>query len=287
MWLRFRRIIEVGSPVAPDEVMTLLFVPADRPERFEKALQAGAEAIIIDLEDAVAAPAKVAARDALAHFITRPDPKVAVYLRVNGISTPWHEEDVRVAAGLPIAGIVLPKAESASEITGLRARLATNQRLLAIIESAKGLAAVEEVAQAADRLAFGSVDFSADLRCAHEREPLLYARHRIVHAASLADRPSPIDGVTLAIRDADAVEDDARYAIRMGFGAKLLIHPAQIEPAKRGLAPDDEEFERARKIVANAKDGAARAIDGVMVDAPVLERARQIVAMRERLLGGS
>ncbi|MET3616138.1 citrate lyase subunit beta/citryl-CoA lyase [Rhizobium aquaticum] len=266
--------------------MTLLFVPADRPERFDKALQAGADAVIVDLEDAVAAPNKGFARNALPDLIVKPDPTVAIYLRVNGASTAWHEEDMVIAARLPISGIVFPKAESAAEIAALRQRLAPHQRVIAIVETARGLAAVEALAPAADRLAFGSVDFSADLRCAHEREPLLHARHRIVLAARLADRPAPIDGVTLAVKDETAVEEDARYAIRMGFGGKLLIHPAQVEPAKRGLAPGDAEFAQAMKIIATVQDSAAQAVDGVMVDRPVLERARQIVAARERLLGG-
>ena len=261
-----------------------LFVPADRPERFEKAATAGADAVIIDLEDAVAPEQKAAARQALRHALSgRPLPG-AVHVRVNGIGTDWHETDVSaVASSLPVAGIMLPKAESAFGLRAVREHLPPGMQLIALIETARGLAKADEIAEAADRVAFGSVDFAADLGAAHERESLLLARSRIVLAARLAGKPAPIDGVTLAIKDEQAVANDARYGASLGFGGKLLIHPAQIAPARRGLAPRAEDIAWAEKIVASVADGAARAVDGTMVDAPVLARARQILRKREHL----
>lgn len=264
-----------------------LFVPADRPERFAKAAASGTEAVIIDLEDAVPAHAKDSARDGLGPALRDAAITAPVFIRINGTETSWHGGDVITAATLPIDGVVLPKAESAAGIANLRKRLPENMHVIAIVESAKGLAAVDEIATAADRLAFGSIDFAADLGCAHEREALLFARSRIVLAARLAKTPAPIDGVTLSINETTVIEDDARYGASLGFGGKLLIHPRQIEPARKGFAPGTDELAWALRIVESVEDGAARAVDGAMVDMPVLLRARQIVRAHQRFSNGS
>lgn len=267
------------------DLATYLFVPGDRPDRFPKAIAAGSDAVIIDLEDAVAPPAKAVARDGLLAGLAGISAGPALFVRINAVGTDWHGADLRMAARLPLAGIVLPKAESADAIDTIRRTAAFDVKIVALVETAKGIQAVDEIARSADWLAFGSVDFAADLGCRHSREALLLARNRLVLAARLANKPAPIDGVTLTINDPDTVEDDARYAATLGFTGKLLIHPSQIAPARRGLAPGDEEFSWASAVLARAGDGSARAIDGVMVDAPVLERARQIVRTRMRLLG--
>ncbi|MFM2278335.1 MAG: hypothetical protein RLZZ444_566 [Pseudomonadota bacterium] len=263
-----------------------LFVPADRPERFAKAVASGADAIIIDLEDAVAADTKAHARAALASSegVLR-NAGIPVFIRINGTATQWHDDDVAAIERLSIAGIILPKAENGSTVAALRPRLAGKQ-LIALIETAAGLSAVDEIAPTCDRLAFGSVDFAADLGCAHHREALLFARSRIVLAARLASQPQPIDGVTLSIKDEAAVEQDARYAMELGFGAKLLIHPAQVAAARRGFSPSAEEISWAEKVVATNLDGAASAINGIMIDAPVLARARQILERHTRPTNG-
>jgi citrate lyase subunit beta/citryl-CoA lyase len=262
-----------------------LFVPADRPERFAKAVAAGADAVIVDLEDAVAPPARDGARAGLAAALAGLAQTVPVFIRINGIGTPWHDADLALAVTLPVAGIVLPKAETARDVQTLKSSL-PDKALIALVETASGLAVVDAIARAADRLAFGSIDFAADLGCAHIRDALLLARSRIVMAARLAGAPQPIDGVTLSIRDEGTIEDDARYAAALGFGGKLLIHPAQIAAARRGLSPSAEDVAWAERIVAGSADGAARAVDGIMVDAPVLARARHILRSRDRLSNG-
>ncbi len=259
------------------DLALFLFVPADRPERFPKAAASGADAIIVDLEDAVAAAAKDAARAAM---LAAERPASPAFIRINGVGAPWHDADVAAAAQWRPDGVVLPKAESAADIESLRARLPAGMTLIALIESARGLPAARDIAAVSDRLAFGSIDFAADLGCAHGRDALLLARSEIALAARLAGRPAPIDGVTIAIKDDALIEDDARYGAALGFGAKLLIHPAQVEPARRGFSPSDEEVLWAEKIVAQAGDGAARAVDGVMVDLPVLARAQKILRRR-------
>lgn len=271
---------------APREIASLfLFVPADRPDRFAKAAAAEADAVIVDLEDAVAPAAKDGARAGLAAALAGLAQTVPVFIRINGIATPWHAADVALAATLPVAGIVLPKAETARDVQTLKSSL-PDKALIALVETAAGLSAAEEIAGACDRIAFGSVDFAADLGCAHVRDALLLARSRLVMAARLAGAAQPIDGVTLSIKDESTIEDDARYAAALGFGGKLLIHPAQVAPARRGLSPSADDVAWAERIVAGSADGAARAVDGIMVDAPVLARARHILRSRDRLSNG-
>ncbi|MDE2326522.1 MAG: CoA ester lyase [Rhodospirillales bacterium] len=254
--------------------LALLFVPADRPERFARAAASGADSIIIDLEDAVAPAAKSAARAALAAPGALPG-GIEIFLRVNAAGTPWHAEDLACAARLPLAGIVLPKAEAPERIAAV-SQAAGGPPVIALIETARGLAEARRLAAAGvARLAFGSIDFCADLGAAHTREALLHARAELVLAARLAALPPPIDGVTTAIDDEAAIEDDARHAASLGFGGKLCIHPRQIAPARQGFRPSAAELAWAQRILAAGPDGA-EAVDGAMVDAPVRARARQI-----------
>lgn len=251
-----------------------LFVPADRPERFAKAANSGADAMFIDLEDAVAPGAKESARSGLG-AVTAPVP---VLLRINAIGTPWHKADLEVAARMPLAAVILPKTESAAQVQAVQS--ATGHPVIALVETAQGLALAREIAGQAARLAFGSIDYAADLGIGHSRVALASARAELVLASRLAGITAPIDGVTTALNDAALIEDDCRHAVDMGFGGKLLIHPAQIAPARRGFAPEAAEIDWARRILA-VPEGAAVAVDGAMVDAPVVARARRILARAE------
>ena len=249
-----------------------LFVPADRPERFARAAASGADAVVIDLEDAVAPAAKAAARAGLGAL-----PGQAL-LRINAVGTPWHAEDLRAAVRLRLAGVVLPKAESAAQVALVRA--ATGHPVIALIETARGLAQAREIAAEASRLAFGSIDYAADLGIGHTRVALAQARAELVLASRLTGIAAPIDGVTTAFQDAALIEDDCRHAVEMGFGGKLLIHPAQVSPARRGFAPPPAESDWAQRVLA-LPEGAAVAVDGAMVEAPVVARARAILARAE------
>ena len=252
-----------------------LFVPGDRPERFAKAAASGADAIIIDLEDAVAPERKEAARAAL---LPENLPQgISVFVRVNALGTPWHAGDVAAFAGLELTGVMLPKAETAEAIAELAAAL-PGKAIIALVESAAGLAASREIARQANRLAFGSIDFCADLGMAHEREMLLSARAEIVLASRLAELPAPLDGVCAAIDAAAEVEADARYARALGFCGKLCIHPKQISPTRAGFAPTAAQIDWAQRVL--AAGGGAVTVDGKMVDAPVRIQARQILALR-------
>jgi citrate lyase subunit beta/citryl-CoA lyase len=153
--------------------------------------------------------------------------------------------------------------------------------IVPLIESAAGLANARMLAAAAGvvQLAFGSIDYCADLGISHTRLALLSARSELVLASRLAARAAPLDGVTTRIDDAALVEDDARHAQEIGFGGKLCIHPAQLGPARLGFAPTDAELAWAEAILASGEDGAV-AVDGAMVDAPVRQRARALLARR-------
>lgn len=267
----------IDSDVRPDFIAPL-FVPANRPERFNKAAASGADAIILDLEDAVPPQAKEEARRSLyVGFTDRP-----VLVRINGIGSEWHIDDVAVISSLPICGVILPKAEMGGPLQGLAADLGRRLPIIALIETARGLRDAAEIAAlpGIERLAFGSIDFSAELGCAHTREALLCARSSVVLASRLAGSAPPLDGVTTSVDDADLVKEDARYARDLGFGGKLAVHPRQIGPIYAGFRPDESETAWAHRVLA-AGEGAVE-VDRAMVDAPVRIRARSILARAQQ-----
>ncbi|MDT7838094.1 HpcH/HpaI aldolase/citrate lyase family protein [Aquabacterium sp. OR-4] len=269
-----------------------LFVPADRPERFDKALAAGAEAVIIDLEDAVAPAAKAAARAALATWLDARPASLpaaaaavpAIVLRCNAAATPWFEADLALAAHPAVQALMLPKAETPAAVARVVAAGGRGRALpvIALIESAAGLAAVNSLAATPGvcRLAFGSLDLQVDLglREATEDE-LLPWRLALVLASRLAGIAAPIDGVSTALDDAERLAGDVARARRLGFGAKLCIHPRQVAAVRAGLRPAAAELAWAQRVLAAAAaaGGGAVAVDGRMVDKPVLLRAEAIV----------
>ena len=246
-----------------------LFVPGNRPDRFANAAASCADAVIIDLEDAVSPDAKAAARVALhVDFTTKP-----VFLRINAAGTVWHVDDVMAANAWPIAGILLPKAEASINL----GQVAGRHNLIALVETARGIADARALAAhpRVARLAFGSIDYCADIGCAHSRDAMLAARSELVLASRLADIPAPLDGVTVAFRDGAATEDDARYAATLGFGGKLCIHPDQVPAVFHGMRPSEDEIAWAEQV-SRTGDGVG-VISDTMIDAPVRLRARLIL----------
>lgn len=267
---------------------SFLFVPGNRPERFVKALDSGADAIIIDLEDAVAAEDKAVARAALmqAEF-TRSN--VLVYVRINAVDTPWFAEDLKVLRHAGICGVFLPKAEHAEEVARVRAHTAC--RVIPIIESATGLCHVQDVARASgvERLAFGSIDFQLDMNCDGSESALLYARSQLVVVSRWAGLLAPIDGVTLAMDDESRVAADAGHAKGLGMGGKLCIHPRQVSVVNAAWQPTAEEIIWARQVLAagDAAGANAVAVDGVMIDRPLLLKAQRIISRAQGIDGMS
>ncbi|MGY0195020.1 HpcH/HpaI aldolase/citrate lyase family protein [Leptothrix sp. BB-4] len=275
-----------------------LFVPADRPERIGKALSSGADAVIVDLEDAVAPQDKALARDRLAGWLQGASAApVPVLVRINARSSVDFGDDLRVCAHPAVRGVVLPKAETADDVAAVIASL-PGQAVLPLIETAAGYEAVRDVARApgVGRLLFGSIDFQVDLgiEAGHGAagddeggagdevaggDALLFFRSGLVLASRLAGLAAPVDGVSTALDDGVALARATARARRLGFGAKLCIHPKQVEAVNRGFSPSDAELDWARRVLAAAagSGGAAVAVDGRMVDAPVLLRARRLM----------
>ena len=258
---------------------TYLFVPGDRPDRFAKAAASGADVVVLDLEDAVAPDSKSAARASLADALSRSG--LSVCVRVNAADTPWFKEDCRLLSLPGVAAVMLPKAETVDELRATAMVLGAGVPLIPIIETARGLAEVTVLAGApsVQRLAFGSVDFQRDLGIEGDDLELLFARSQLVLASRLAGVAAPVDGVTLAVNDPELTRADARRSRRLGFGAKLCIHPAQIDPVREAFRPDATEMEWAKGVLEAASSTSAGALkyEGQMIDKPVIERARSVL----------
>jgi len=257
-----------------------LFVPGNRPERFSKALAAGADAVIIDLEDAVAPAEKIRARDAVLDWLQEP---AAVYLRINAADTPWFADDIGAFAAHPaIKGIVVPKAADAGILNLIATCAHDSLRILPLLESAAGFKSLDAIAAASrvERLMFGTIDFQVDTGISGDGEELSYFRSQMTLASRLAGIGSPVDGVTTTLDDPQQIELAARRARNFGFGGKLCIHPLQIKPTHRAFMPTEEETAWARRVLQAAQHsaGTVTTVDGKMIDAPVILRAHSILS---------
>lgn len=268
-----------------------LFVPATRADRIPKALASGADAVIVDLEDAVAPQDKDSARAALdvalAHqhraSATAPSAGPALWVRVN-TGAPWSDQDLALCARhAAVQAVVVPKAESAQQMQAAF-EACGRKPLVALIETAEGYARRDDVAShpAVKRLAFGSIDFQLDLGISGEGDALLVFRSGLVLASRLAGLPAPLDGVTVEVANPEVVAADAARARALGFGGKLCIHPQQVGPVNAAFSPSPAEIAWAQRVVAacEASAGAAVAVDGKMVDRPVLLRAQALLAQQ-------
>jgi citrate lyase subunit beta/citryl-CoA lyase len=260
-----------------------LFVPGNRPERFAKACSAGADAVIVDLEDAVPVAEKTTARAALAAWLSPTQP---VLVRINGAETEWFHGDVELCKAPGVAGVMLPKTERIEPLRRVEEQLGEMVRILPLIETAQGLWNALEIAQVhtVERLVFGSIDFQLDLGMQADEEELLYFRSQLVLVSRIAGVQAPVDGVSTAIDDAEQLRADTLRARRLGFGGKLCIHPKQISHVNECFRPSQNEVAWARRVLeaVSASNGAAVAVDGKMVDRPVILKARQILKESER-----
>ncbi|WPC07131.1 CoA ester lyase [Pseudomonas benzenivorans] len=262
-------------------IRSALFVPATRPERFAKALASGADAVIVDLEDAVQESSKAEARSNLDAFLDC-NPNVRLLVRINA---PGH---VQQAADIALCrrhhgviGLLLPKVENVEQVS-LAAD--SGKPIWPIIESARGLMQLEHIACAAgvERLSFGALDLGLDLGLASgtaaAERMLDQARYSILLHSSAADLAPPLDSVFPAIQDQAGLDRAARDARDMGFGGLLCIHPSQVAVVHQALMPAPEELAWARRVLEAGSGGAGVfVVDGQMVDAPVLGRARRLL----------
>ena len=271
------------------EARSFLFVPGNRPERFDKALASQADMVILDLEDAVPAADKAAARVAIATAWQQwPAARRAqVVIRINAAQTDSHQDDLAWLAKLSsLPAVMVPKAEHTSDLTGVQEALGGSAvALIPIIESAEGLVNIDALARTPNvlRLAFGHLDFQADLgmACGTDEAELAPVRLAIVVASRRAGLAAPIDGVTTDTQDMNRVQTDAARGLRFGFGAKLCIHPLQVAAVHTAFAPSAAQIDWAQRVLqAEASaGGGAFTVDGRMVDPPVLKLARQCLAM--------
>lgn len=274
------------------QAQSFLFVPADRPERIDKALASGADAIIVDLEDAVSPSAKDAARDRLHHaFASIPlEMRGRLTVRLNALGTPWHGADAQLLRSLcadGLGGVLIPKCEGAAVVEQLASTCA-GAAMLPLIESGAGLDALDCIARAPGvlRLCLGHLDLQNDLgiTCGMNEDEIAPARWDIVRASRRHSLVAPIDGVTADVQDPETIHQAALRAIRMGFGAKLCIHPSQVKAIHRAFAPDEQTIARAHRILqaaADTRDGVC-VLDGRMVDMPVIAQARRVLMTRSR-----
>ncbi|MBN3777120.1 CoA ester lyase [Burkholderia sp. Ac-20345] len=279
----------MSKPVSPvRHARSLLFVPATRPERFAKALDSGADCIIVDLEDAVGPDSKDDARAQLAQHLPllTPEQRSRTVVRVNAVGTPWHDADIALLRDWATQGVVvmLPKSEDAGALRRVAEQLGERAQLVALIESLAGLDAADALARDPQvvRVAFGHLDFQLDLgmRATPEEPELAFARNALVAASRRAQLPAPIDGVTTRTDDAERLAADARRARAFGFSGKLCIHPAQVAGVNDAMGYSEDEQAWARRVIDEAAKhgGAAFRLDGRMVDLPVIRAAEAIVA---------
>jgi citrate lyase subunit beta/citryl-CoA lyase len=286
---------------------SLLFVPGDDRRKLDKALESGADALIVDLEDSVSPAAKQVARDVASGFLedvrrrlTRP----RLIVRINALGTPQNEADLDALMPCAPDAIMLPKAEGGIDIQHLSAKIAVREAESALVdgstkiiaiatETARGVFALGTYAGASHRLAaltWGAEDLAADLGAETNRavdgrysEPYRIARAMTLLGAASAD-VAAIDSVFTAFRDADGLRDEAETARRDGFTGKLAIHPAQVDIINATFTPSAESIAHARAIVAafDANPGlGVVAIEGKMIDMPHLKQARRTLARLE------
>lgn len=279
----------MSTPVQPSvlaSARSFLFVPGHRPERFGKALASGADAVILDLEDAVPLTSKDDARTAIAMAWTNltGSERARLLVRINPVGTPWHAQDLALLQQLVgLGAVMLPKAESSRAIADI-AQVCPGLPVLPLLESAEGFAQLDDIARAPQvlRMGLGHIDLQADIgmACGPDEAELAPARWALVTVTRRARLAPAVDGVTTATGDEHAVLRDTQRSRRFGFGAKLCIHPSQIASVHQGFSPTDAEQDWAQRVLAAEAHagGGAFSVDGKMVDAPVLALARQWLA---------
>lgn len=265
---------------------SFLFVPGDRPDRHAKALQTAADQVVLDLEDAVDPADKPQARSAVAAALeaSPDDVRRRLVVRINDASTPWHGDDLAMLAACGVRTVMLPKAEEGGHIEALRQRL-PGVAVLPLVESALGVVNAAEIARAAGvvRLVFGTLDFALDLGLSGDPVGLDHAAGVLALVSRAARIASPVAGVTAEISDDNFLLSDLARARAHGFGAKLCIHPRQVAVVHDALRPTPQELDWARRVVeATAGSPAAIRLDGRMVDRPVVEWARDVLARASR-----
>jgi Citrate lyase beta subunit len=281
---------------------SFLFAPGNHARRVEKCLTLGADAVILDLEDAVANAEKAATRATVVEALQRPR-RCQGYVRVNSLGTEWSHGDFVAVAAAGVDGIVLPKVESASDLETAEWLLKSLERerglpdggidLIPIIETAAGysnIGSILKAARRARRVAFGAGDFTLDVGItwsAEEAELLPYRTAFVVESRAAGLEP-PLDTVWVTLSDAEGFRRSVQRAKDLGFQGKLCIHPDQVPVVNERFRPSEQELAHARKVVdafgQAERDGlAAIQVDGQFVDYPIVYRAQRLIARAQAI----
>lgn len=288
--------------MAPRILRSVLFAPGNHPRKVEKVATFGADAVILDLEDAVADAEKAATRPVIRAALGRMPPGTLRYVRVNSLETGLTFDDLEGVVCPDLDGIMLPKVEGPETLATVEAKLAELERasgvgvgridLLPLVETARGVLNAPAIAEGAGRvrrLGFGAGDFRRDVAVSisgplwqPDGLELLFARSQLVLASRAGGLEPPLDTVWLDIRDNAGLEEDARAALRLGFGGKAAIYPGQLEVIHRVFTPSAEEIDYARRIVeaferAEAEGSASITVDDRLVDYPIAIKARWVL----------
>jgi len=295
----------VGERVSSAPLLrSLLFCPANEPRKVRRLSGSGADAAVLDLEDAVADSQKIAARQSAREALVMLD-GVLRAVRVNAFETGLTAGDVASIVCPELDVVVLPKAETAQDMRRLDRLIAKAEdvngvapgsvAVIAIVETCAGIAAAGEIAASGRRLmtlVFGSGDLGTDLGLPTVRgdltAALAYGRTKIVYDARAAGLPPPLDGPFLKVRDQAALEEDCRVSRGLGHRGRICIHPDQVPVVNRVFAPDPDEVVFARKIIdafaeAERAGSASIAVDGVFVDYPIVYKAKRILALADSI----
>jgi citrate lyase subunit beta/citryl-CoA lyase len=277
-------------------IRSFLFAPGNHPRRVEKALTLDADAVILDLEDAVAMAEKVATRAAIAAVLDQPRTGL-LYVRVNAADTEFCCGDLVEVVRPGLDGIILPKVESPATLTTIDWVLLQLERqrglkeraidLIPIIETARGLTHLDAILASGtrvNRIAFGAGDFTLDVNMQWKRDEaeLAYARARIVTASRAAGLEAPLDTVWVDLQDSEGLEGSARAALAYGFQGKMCIHPNQVVVVNRVFTPSEDEIAFAERVVAafaksEATGVASIQLDGKFIDYPIVYRAQRLL----------
>jgi citrate lyase subunit beta / citryl-CoA lyase len=282
--------------IAIQPLRSFLFAPGNHTRRVEKALSLQADAVILDLEDAVATAEKRTTRDAVIAALTRPR-RPLLYVRVNAVDTEFCYGDLAAIVRPGLDGIILPKVESAGGLATVDWLLAQIERehglvsraieLIPIIETARGLNQIDAILSSGTRVkrvAFGAGDFTLDVNMAWSRgeAELAYARAKIVTASRAAGLEAPLDTVWVDLQDSEGLETSARAALAYGFQGKMCIHPNQVPVVNRVFTPSEDEIAFAERVVAafakaEAEGVASIQLDGKFIDYPIVYRAQRLL----------
>ena len=272
---------------------SLLFVPAVRPDRYPKALATGADAVCVDLEDGVAIGAKEEARNSAVTLFSRREPtRAEVSLRINDPKTDLGQRDLEIILDAEIRpdALMLPKcygAEEIREVVSILGDSLADLPLIVMVETARGVASAEAIASAVPTVVavfFGAIDYSADVGCQVVWDAVLYARSRVVNAASMVG-VSAIDSPFMNVEAAEMLADESRKTRALGFVGKAAIHPSQVPIIQSAFSPPASEISWAKRIVDayERNDGGVLLVDGKLVERPVITAAKRILAIAEMI----